>query len=67
MFIEEAAEMLRTVDPAVLADQRKELHVAHVGPGTEDFACGYEMGLQTARVVLMQSPKAAAAGVADLL
>lgn len=51
MFIESAKEMVDKLDPAVRADQRKELHVA-VGHKSDDFAAGYELGLQTGRVVL---------------
>lgn len=66
-FIEEARDILRKADPAVLADQRRELEVAHVGPGTEDFARGYELGLQVARLILAQSRAAIAAGVEGIL
>lgn len=61
-FIEEARDSLRTLDTAMLVDQRKELEEAHVGPNTEDFRRGYELGLQVARVMLTHSIKAIQAG-----
>lgn len=68
MFIEEAVDMLREgIGASVVADQRKELHVAVGDRATEEFAQGYELGLQTARCLLIQSPKAEQAGVADIL
>ena len=66
-FIEEAREELGKVDPAMLADQRKELHVAHAGPDTEDFRRGYETGLQVARVMLAHDIKAIQAGVDHII
>ena len=68
MFIEEAQDMLETELPIEqrLA-QQKELHVAVGDLATEEFSKGYHLGLETARVILMQSPKAVAAGVSDIL
>lgn len=69
-FIEEARDtlqLLKSADPAMLADQRKELREAHVGPGTEDFQRGYELGLQVARAMLAHSIKAIQAGCADIV
>jgi hypothetical protein len=61
-FIEAAQDMLPELDPSVRKDQRRELHVA-IGEEPEDFVRGYELGIQTARVLLMANPKAVAAGV----
>jgi hypothetical protein len=55
-LIEAAKDELSTVEVPVLIDQRKELHVANVGPDTKDFRLGYELGLQTARVMIRQNP-----------
>lgn len=60
--IEAARDQLLNVDPAALLDQRKELHEAVGATGTQ-FKSGYELGLQTARVILKTMPKAIAAGV----
>lgn len=56
MFIESAIDMLKTVETPMLLDQRKELHVAVGDRATKEFADGYELGLQTARVCLMLTP-----------
>jgi hypothetical protein len=69
-FIEEAADVLKRLhatEADALLDQRKELHVANVGPDTEDFRQGYELGLQTARVILAQTPAAQLAGLGGVL
>jgi hypothetical protein len=69
MFIESAAEELdgmRERHDMNLKAQRKELHVA-VGDQSEDFNRGYELGLQTARVMLTMSVPAQQAHLADFL
>jgi hypothetical protein len=69
MFIESAAEELdgmRERHDVTLKAQRKELHVA-VGDQPDEFIRGYELGLQTARVMLTMSVPAQQAGLADLL
>lgn len=71
MFIEEAVDQLKAIrasgTTAALNDQRKELEEATGDYAGSEFSQGYELGLQTARVILMQSPKAVAAGVSDIL
>jgi hypothetical protein len=39
----------------VLPDQRKELHEAVGDVATNDFAAGYELGLQTARILVAET------------
>lgn len=66
MMIESAKDMVPKLDPAVRAKQQRELHVA-VGEESPDFVRGYEIGLQTARVMLMTNPKAIQAGVSEVI
>lgn len=63
MFIEAARDQLKTIPAAVLLDQRRELRVAVGIEASENFRRGYELGLQTARVLLETMPAAVAAGV----
>ena len=62
MMIESAAEELNDVTQPNLDAQRKELESA-MGDQPDEFQAGYELGLQTARVMLQGDPKAVAAGV----
>jgi diaminopimelate decarboxylase len=54
MSIESAIETLKTRDPRWLADQQKELHEA-VGDKSDDFKAGYELGIETGRVMVATS------------
>ena len=51
MQIESAIDTLKTVETDYLADQLKELHSA-VGDKSDDFQAGYQLGLETARVMI---------------
>lgn len=54
MFIEAAVDSLKELKTSgnwIIAAQRKELHEA-MGDQSPDFQAGYELGLQTARVLL---------------
>ena len=64
--IETARDELTELEPRVRLGQRKELHVA-VGEESEDFVRGYELGLQTQRVMLETSGAAIAAGLEEIL
>ena len=55
MLIEAARDMLPQLPSGQRHDQRKELHVA-IGETTEDFIRGYELGLQTGRVIVLLEP-----------
>lgn len=62
MMIEAAIDQLKSAtafsaDAWVLRDQRKELDSA-VPNASEDFKSGYELGVQTARVLLSGMPAA---------
>lgn len=71
MFIEMAAAMLKDVPVFIQQSQRKELRsfgdtrAKAIGASgiSDDFRVGYELGLQTARVLLMGNIKAVQAGV----
>lgn len=54
-LIEAAKDEVPTVASSVRADQRKELGVATGAAPGSDFAAGYELGLQTARVMIRQN------------
>lgn len=62
MFIESAQDMLKTLDKWTRDDQKKELKFAVAG-ASDDFAAGYELGLQTARAILAGSPALVLKGV----
>lgn len=62
-FIEAARDQLKTVDSRPLLRQRRELREAVGSELSEVFCRGYELGLQTARVLLETMPAAVAAGV----
>jgi hypothetical protein len=64
MFIESAVDMLKSgaVPPEGRAIQIKELTCA-TGNNDPRFAAGYELGLQTARVVISESPALLMKGV----
>ena len=60
MMIETAIDQLHQysiTQSEMLADQRKELCEA-VPASSEDFQAGYELGIQTARVLLSGMPAA---------
>jgi hypothetical protein len=71
MFIEGAADSLKSADPRMLSAQTKELQ--SFGPGraqalgatdvSNDFQLGYQLGLQTARQILLGSPQLAMKGI----
>lgn len=52
--IETAQDQLLTLSDFIRNSQRKELHAA-MGTESDDVVRGYELGLQTARVVIAQS------------
>ena len=55
MMIESAQDSLRGVrTPAQLEDQAKELYCA-VGDKSPDFVAGYQLGVETARVMITVS------------
>lgn len=54
-LIEAARDELGSVPEPLLLDQRKELHAATGAAMSSDFARGYELGLQTARVMIRQN------------
>ena len=66
MFIETAADSLKDRQPWLVASQLSELQsfgderAEEIGATglTDDFKKGYELGLQTARVLLMGMPAA---------
>lgn len=63
MMIDCAEEQLEGLGASARADQLRELE-EHVGDrATPDFCAGYELGLQTARVMLQTNVKAIAAGI----
>ena len=65
MFIESAKDLLddaSVITPDERADQLHELNFA-LGQQSADFARGYELGLQTARFMLLGNLKAREAGV----
>ena len=51
MMIESARDTLRAENQKYIADQAKELHVA-VGDKSQDFVDGYQLGIETARVMV---------------
>lgn len=55
MLIEAARDMLPQVPSGQRDDQRKELYSA-VGQTTDEFIRGYELGLQTARTIVLLEP-----------
>ena len=71
MFIESAADSLKSADPKMLESQAAELQ--SFGPGraqklgattlSEDFQIGYTLGLQTARMMLAGNPQLAMKGI----
>ncbi len=61
--IEMAVGMLKSTDATVIADQRKELEEAVGGRATEEFKAGYELGLATARVMIVLNMSVALAGL----
>lgn len=61
MDIEMAVDSLPKIDERVLADQARELHCA-VGDTTPDFVGGYQLGIQTARLMLAGSAELAMHG-----
>lgn len=61
-FIEAARDQIAKVSSGDLLDQRLELRAA-CSYAPEQFQRGYELGLQTARVMLETMPAAVAAGV----
>ena len=71
MFIESAADSISTLDPAVAADQLKELasfgdaRAQKLGASglSKDLQIGYELGLQTARAILATSMALISKGV----
>jgi hypothetical protein len=64
MFIEVAIDMLKSLSPQQLADQRKEFCEATQGTETsEDLQHGYEIGLQTMRYLLATNPSAVQAHI----
>jgi hypothetical protein len=71
MFIESAVDMLKTVPEWMRQSQLKELHsfgdarAQRLGASgvSVDFQKGYELGLQTARVIIMTSPAVMLKGV----
>ena len=62
MFIESAIDTLKNVPAADLADQLHELHEA-VGDKPQDFQNGYQLGIQTARVLVAMSGELIMKGV----
>lgn len=63
--IETATDQLKSgtaLPPWLRQSQLKELHVAR-GDQSTDFALGYELGLQTARVAIAQNVAIAVAGI----
>jgi hypothetical protein len=70
-IIEEAIEQLGTISPFIRDNQRNELRSigdtraksAGASGVTVDFVMGYELGLQTARVMIASSPALAVANV----
>ncbi len=71
--------MQKTRDPSILNAEAKEFHylgdkriaeiwdsIKDVGDGNPMLA-GYLLGLETARVLLSMSPKAAQVGISDLI
>lgn len=70
-FIEEAADSLATIDTWAKEDQMKELHgfgderaIAIGATGlSKDFMIGYELGVQTARVLISMNVAAVEAKV----
>ena len=50
-FIEMANDSLKRIDDHHLEQQRKELHTA-CGDVSSDFIKGYELGLQTGRIII---------------
>lgn len=77
MFIESAADSLRTVPASFREDQQKEL--SSFGDGraqqlgatglSDDFRKGYELGIQTGRICVATNPTVIKAGInpSDLL
>jgi hypothetical protein len=71
MFIESAIDSLKSADSQMLASQAKELNslgdarAQQVGASgiTPDLLAGYQIGLQTARMVLCGSPLLVLKGV----
>lgn len=55
MFIESAKDSVARLDPQFKEDQLRELHEA-IGDSSQDKQDGYLLGLQTARVVIFESP-----------
>ena len=63
--IESAVDSLKQLTqdrPSLVAAQSQELHEA-LGAQSEDFIKGYNLGLQTARVILATSPELILHGV----
>lgn len=64
MFIEEAQDLIKDSYPADQVDhESKEFKFALGDKATPDMTAGYVLGLATARVLLLQNPKAVEAGV----
>jgi len=63
--IEAAAEQIKQgkISDFILESQRKELNAAIPKDVSHDLSSGYELGLQTARVVLSLSPALLLKGV----
>lgn len=61
MQIEGAVDDLKSVDPAIIADQNKELFCA-TGKDNPDFRDGYNLGLQVARRMIFGSAELALKG-----
>lgn len=62
MFIESATAELKALNPQQVLDQCKELHAA-TGIANPQFADGYNLGIQTVRVMLLQNPEIILKGV----
>jgi hypothetical protein len=71
MFIESAADSIPNLDRAARGDQQEELtsfgdvRAQAIGASglSKDFRAGYELGLQTARVIISESAALAIASV----
>lgn len=60
MIIEMAVDSLKDAEVPMLQDQRKELHEA-IGEVSLEYQQGYELGLQTARIIVQLAPDPPAA------
>jgi hypothetical protein len=63
MFIESAADSLKTADPMMLQAQTKELETFGYTSDWESLVDGYNLGLQTARMILAGSPQLILKGI----